>query len=909
MNDTLTISLPKEVQEGVHRLFKHSPLFVRLVNGLSADEQSGLFRPKQEARLPKFDAQWFPQVASYELHTCLRHLRQLKQRAMRHIIWWELGVLGDIEDSYHAISNTACALLSQAVEMTEHLIAPRFGRLTNHAFSVIGLGKLGGCELNLGSDVDLLFVWQAEGETQGGRVQVSAAKYYHHFSRMFIRLISELTQDGLVWPVDMRLRPGGDGAPICLNLDATLAHYLDYGQTWERAMLIKARPVAGDLRLGEAFIQGVTPFVYRKYLDYSSVAALADMKRRIDAQAGHHHIAADFDVKKGRGGIREIEFIIQSLQLVYGGRLPELRKTEGKKALHQLVEAGCMTSEEADKLFASYRFWRTIEHAIQARQGEQTQKLPDDYERYLSSVLQAQDIQAQMSEHAAYVASVFAERVLPVIGNDKTEKQWLLGEYDLSDFDVSKEDKQHIHQALQQMDKQLLRGILPERSRQEVEQILHIAMPIWLKQRNAVYAIQAFADLLHSISGRATWIDLLATHRGTLDWLIGVLSASRYLSSHIVKNPAWLEWPLEHERGDIEISRLCQQLDALDAADEEAFLRNMGHLVDQARLHCALHINADKADPLTIGAWLSDIADSVTRACLRASLQQLNLPQDFGFVALALGKHGSCEMGLVSDLDMVFILVEAPAHVIHGRLVREWAQRIGRRMIRQLTGSPPFGAGYAFDARLRPSGNSGVLVTTLDGFKDYQQHEAQTWEHQALCRARAVAGSEGARKQVMDVIEGVITQPRAFQTLANEVWQMRQKMLKHLASKHQDTINLKHDKGGLVDIEFLAQFARLMFGGTYQGTIAMLNNIPSHAPRLWQNHAQALAAIYRQYRQMENVIRVELWQSIGKLSTDPNADEWHVLQQRATVMTSPTELKSTMQQVHDIFLALLQLKH
>jgi len=907
MDDVWIESLPHDVQNNVHLLLEYSPLFARLMNGVSVDECLQLFKPKKEASLPKFDEHWFPQVESYELNTCLQHLRQLKQRAMRHIIWWELGVLADVETSYHAISNTACALLSQAVEMTEHLIAPRFGKLEKHAFSVIGLGKLGGCELNLGSDVDLLFVWQAEGKTQDGRSQVSASEYYNHFSRMLIRLISELTQDGMVWPVDMRLRPGGDGAPICLNIDATLAHYLEYGQTWERAMLIKARPVAGDLKLGEAFIQGITPFVYRKYLDYSSVAALADMKRRIDGQTGQHNIEAGFDVKKGKGGIREIEFIIQSLQLIQGGRFSGLREHEGKKAMRKLVKAGFMPAEEGDKLFESYLFWRTIEHAIQARLGEQTQTLPDDYESYLSSILHVQDVQSQMNDHAAYVASVFVERVLPIIGSEESEKQWLLDEHDLSDFDLNDDEKQNIHQALQQMDKQLLRGVLPERSRQQVEHILHIAMPTWLKHRYATHATQAFADLLHSISGRATWVDLLATHRGTLDWLIGVLSASRYLSSHIIKNAAWLEWALDNERGDIEISRLCQQLDALDTDDEELFLREMGHLVDQARLHCALNINADKEDPLTIGGWLADVADSVTEACLRATLQQLKLPQGFGFVALGLGKHGSREMGLVSDLDMVFVLLEDPKKIINGRTTREWAQRIGRRMIRQMTGAPPFGAGYEFDARLRPSGNSGVLVTTLEGFQDYQLHRAQTWEHQALCRARAVTGSEAAKKQVVDVIDEVLNQPHEFQLLANEVWEMRQKMLKHLASKAGDTMNLKQDKGGLVDIEFLAQFARLMFGGKHQSTVDILKHIPDSAPETWQEKAKQLADIYVSYRQMENVIRVELWQSIGKLSADQQADEWLVLQQRAAI-DSPQLLQSTMSDVHAIFLKILAVK-
>ena len=900
--------LPKDLRVRVEHLLAHSPLFTSLMRDLSVEDYFQLLKPKGEAILPELSDVWFPTLASDNVDVCMRHLRQLKQHAMRHIIWWELGLFGDMQDSYHSISDTASALLSQAVLMAEDLIAPRFGKLEDFSFCVIGLGKLGGRELNLGSDVDLLFVWQGEGETQGGRKSVPANEYYHHYARMLIRLIGEISADGLVWPVDMRLRPGGDGAAICLSLDATLSHYLEYGQTWERAMLIKARAVAGDMDLGQAFVDGIAPFVYRKYLDYSSVAALADMKRRIDAQAGSYTIQAGYDVKKGKGGIREIEFMIQSLQLIHGGRHVDLRQYEGKKALGVLVQHGYLPEQEAGQLFDAYIFWRKIEHAIQARKGEQTQLLPDDYEDYLQQVLDTKDIQQQMLDNSQWVASVFETRVLPLTAEDEhKQNSWLQGEALAEVQCLSDADKTSATHILQQIDKQLMRGLLPERSYQQVEKILHVAMPLWLEKGKVVDAVQAFADLLHTISGRATWLDLLATHRGTRDWLIDILSASKYLSAQIIKNPSWLEWPLESERGEVEIQRLCASINHLDGMDEEVFLRELGRLVDQARLQCALYIHADQEDPLIIGAWLADVADAVTQACLRSSLNQLKLPDDFGLVALAMGKHGSCEMGLVSDLDMVFVLVDDPSQTTNGRSMREWAQRLGRRMIRQITAMPPFGAGYEFDARLRPSGNSGVLVTTLAGFKDYQLHEAQTWEHQVLCRARAVTGSEKARGQVMDVVEEVIRLPRKFEALAEDVWQMRQKMLEHLSSKNSEVINLKQDKGGLVDIEFFAQFSRLIFGGKHQGTIAILKNIPSHAPEFWQNHAQELAEIYLQYRQLENIVRVELWASIGHLPTDAAHETWRCLQQRAAI-DSPQLLQDTMSNVHATFLKLLLIK-
>ncbi len=905
MNLPYADDIPKGLHKSAELLLKHSSLFAALLRDVSPEVCAKLFKPKKTALLPEVAEVWFPEIDSNDVDVCMQHLRHLKQQAMRHIVWWELGLHGDIETSYRSISDTASALLCQAVVMAKRLVAPRFGQLEDFSFCVIGLGKLGGRELNLGSDVDLLFIWQGEGDTQGGRKSIPAKEYYNHFSRMLIRLMDEITADGLVWPVDMRLRPGGDGSPICLNLDATMSHYLEYGQTWERAMLIKARPVAGDLFLGESFIAAVSPFVYRRYLDYSSVAALADMKRRIDAQTGSIEIKAGFDVKKGTGGIREIEFVIQSLQLIHGGRHPDLRKHEGKSALDVLVEHGYLPKEEAEQLFDAYLFWRRIEHAIQARKGEQTQLLPEGYETYFQQVLGLENAQEAMQKTSEWVSFVFHERVLPLSGEEEcNQENWLDGRCLDEIEDLSDVDKKRIYQALSQIDKQLLRGVLPERSRQQVESILCIAMPRWMKKKRGVDAVQAFADLLHAISGRATWLDLLATHRGTLDWLVDILSASKYLSSQIINNPSWLEWPLENENGTSENQRLCTTIDALDGCDEESFLRDLGRTVDQARLQCALHIHADREDPLVIGGWLADVADRVTQACLRSSLQQLQLPQDFQFVALALGKHGSREMGLVSDLDMVFVLVEDPDKEIHGRTSREWAQRLGRRMIRQITGMPPFGAGYEFDARLRPSGNSGVLVVTLGSFTDYQWHEAQTWEHQVLCRARAVTGSSYARKQVMKVVSDIIKQPRDMKVLAQDILTMRKKMLKHLSSKEADTINLKQDKGGLIDIEFIAQFLRLMFGGNEEGTVATLEKGVSKAPLKWQMHTKKMAQIYVEYRELENILRVEMWASIGELPTDENSAEWVCLQQRAKI-TSPKVLQEVMSEVHCMFLEIL----
>lgn len=899
-----------EHEAAIRRLFDISPLFGQLMRSADDDECREVLRSVAAVQLPDDSPSWRAAVAGDDEQACLRQLRQLKCRGLRRILWWELGLHGDVLLSAKSLALLAEQLLAAALTMAGLLLAPRFGGLPGARFAMIGLGKLGGSELNLASDVDLLFIWQVpEGQTTGPR-RIDAKDYMQHLARQIIRLFSERTGDGLVWPVDMRLRPGGDAGPIGLSLDATLQHYQNYGQTWERAMLIKARAVAGDAALGQSFIDGVRPFVFRRYLDYTTVRALADMKRRIDAQAGSRGIGPGFDVKRGHGGIREIEFYIQSLQLLHGGHRACLRPSATMAAIEALVAEGLLDADDGDKLATAYRFWRRIEHALQGRRGEQTHALPEDYMTYLALATGLKDVGEHLRQQAAVVNGYFQSQFVDVELGDADE-DWLhkpqqeIGRH----FTLhGAEDHARVFHALAEIRGQLARGLLPERSQADIERILAVAMPAWAADANGVQAVESFAELLKRIAGRATWIDLLVSNKGVRQWLIGVLSASRYIAEHVVCDPSWLEWPLEHGRGEERIHHLLGQLRRLPEAGLEldAFLADLGHGVDQARLTSAMAIAADEADPLTIGSWLADTADAALAAILALSLRQFGLPADFPLVCLAMGKQGSREMGLVSDLDLVFVLVhDDPGGAgPGGRNWREWAQRVGRRIIQHLTARPPFGAGYQLDARLRPSGQSGVLVTTLAAFRDYQLQQAQTWEHQALCRARAAAGPAAAQDKVTAVVEEVLALPRDAGPLARDVLAMRAKMLEHLGSKDDSVINLKHDAGGLVDIEFLAQYARLRFGTAERGTVACLR-ASGELPALWRQHAGRLANTYLAYRQMENALRAQLWSSIGRLPARDEAPEWETLRRHAPIKTV-ADLRGHMRWVRATFEALLR---
>ncbi|MDT8375214.1 MAG: bifunctional [glutamate--ammonia ligase]-adenylyl-L-tyrosine phosphorylase/[glutamate--ammonia-ligase] adenylyltransferase [Mariprofundaceae bacterium] len=900
-------------EDAVRHLAAISPLFVELMRTATEREIRELFQPLEHAQLPVASPPWVPDGHFDNLNDAMHELRICKRRGMRHIIWWEMGLHGDIKTSARHLAIWAGGLLQSSLKLATELIRPKVGEIENGRFTIIGLGKLGGMELNLGSDVDILFVWDTTcRETAGGRRTVTPQEYYQHLSRMIIKLMSERSSSGIVWPVDMRLRPGGDGSAICLSLDATLDHYCDYGQTWERAMLIKAAPVAGDVALGQEFLEGIRPFIYRRYLDYTTVQALAKMKQRIDAQGGLHEIGEGFDVKRGRGGIREIEFFIQSLQLLHGGRNPELRSQPSMQSLNRLCQHGIIQPEDREALHDAYRFWRRVEHAIQGRKGAQTHKLSGDFEAYLNSALGSQNVLADMRIHAEKVHDLFADQFAEVEPGETPDISWLETEPAQLSRLLEKFDEEEVNRAriaLNRIDNQLDRAILPERSRQQVEKILACCMEAWRVDANGVQAVEQLAALFQNIAGRATWIDLLATHESVLQWLISMLSASSYIAEHLVKNPSWLEWPIEDERGAGRIRTILRQFRGLspEKLDEEQFLAELGRLTDQARLTCAVEIASDdSADPILIGNWLSDSADEATKAALKLALHQFELPDDFPIVAVAMGKHGSRSMGLVSDLDMVFLFIcDDPSGMgPKGRSMRDWAQRIGRRMIQHLTLQPPFGAGFEFDSRLRPSGSKGALVTTLNNFEEYQLNEAQAWEHQALTRARAVAGLDENRRRADIVIESILNRKRDRKALAAEVISMREKMVEHLSSRESGQINMKQDPGGLVDIEFLAQYARLAFGGDEKGTAGIFGQLPDSAPAIWRDAADLLVKAFIDYRRMENALRVHLWASVGRLPADDTASEWETLRRHAPIK-SVAELKQRMTEIRKLFIELL----
>ncbi|RME83589.1 MAG: bifunctional [glutamate--ammonia ligase]-adenylyl-L-tyrosine phosphorylase/[glutamate--ammonia-ligase] adenylyltransferase, partial [Zetaproteobacteria bacterium] len=369
----------------------------------------------------------------------------------------------------------------------------------------------------------------------------------------------------------------------------------------------------------------------------------------------------------------------------------------------------------------------------------------------------------------------------------------------------------------------LEQGGFPPRAPSKLRRFLAEAMPAWIEDANGVQALARWVALLRRMRGRWGYLDLAADHEGVRRWLIGVLSAGRFVADRVAQDPALLEWPIEQQGLGEELGAWIARLDAIAADDEEAALRALARATEQAKLAVALAADAHLVDGVQAGAAMADLADAAARAARRVALGALGLDEEFPLVVVAMGKWGSREMSPASDLDLVFVLADdAPRRMLaSGRTAMEMAQRAARRTLQTLTQAPPFGAGFAVDARLRPAGQAGVLCVSIQGLADYYRKEAMLWEHQALARARAVAGPDGARARVEALIQKILNIPRDPEEVARAMREMKAKIERHHGGK-PGVIDLKHDPGGMVDIEFAAQYARLVLHHGETGVVSTL---------------------------------------------------------------------------------------
>jgi glutamate-ammonia-ligase adenylyltransferase len=813
-------------------------------------------------------------------------LRGLRRRVYLHTMLRDLDGVAGLDEVCGNMTRLACAGIDAAVTLHHRALADVHGEPRDDAGApqelvVIGMGKLGGGELNVSSDIDLVFVYPSDGSTDGARA-LANREFFDRLGRRVIGALNDVTEDGFVFRVDMRLRPYGESGPLTVPFAALEEYLITQGRTWERYAWLKARPLTGGHH--DEVVNLITPFVFRKYLDFDAYEGLRDVHRQIRTQGKRRDYAGD--VKLGPGGIREIEFIAQALQLVRGGREPALRVRGTQQALAAIGARGLLPGSTTADLQRAYVFLRNVEHRLQYRDDRQTQLIPVD-----SGELDTLAHAAAFESASAFAAMLDRER-----RNVATQFAALFGDGDHEGASAGAQDgatkdalaalwrgdiaPDSAHELLAaqgfadpaRLAADLARvrsgaryGQLPALSRQRIDllvpDLLAAAAATRVDGADAQTIFGRLLNLLESISRRSAYLALLAEHPPVVPRLAQLAGASAWAADYLTRHPMLLDELLDArvllEEADWDAWRreLAQWL-ASHAGDPE---RQMDALRHFQHAHSFRLLAQDLAGLLTVerlADHLSALADIIIAATLAEVWKQVGGTDAAPprFAVIGYGKLGGKELGYASDLDLVFLYDDAD----------EAAQmrytRYGQRVVTWLTAITGAGALYATDLRLRPDGDAGVLVASFAGFCRYERDQAWTWEHQALTRARFVAGDAGIGTAFEAERESILRLTRDRARLHADVTAMRERM----AAGHPNRtalFDLKHDVGGMVDVEFAVQYLVLAHAHDHPpltrnaGNIALLG-VAADLGLVPAPVAALAGDAYRDFRRLQHQIRL-----------------------------------------------------
>lgn len=780
----------------------------------------------------------------------MHELRLFRRRVMVRIAWAQALSLVDDTDILHQLSHLAETLIVSARDWLYDACCREWGTPCSQEgipqpLLILGMGKLGGGELNFSSDIDLIFAWPEHGSTQGGRRELDNAQFFTRMGQRLIKVLDQPTQDGFVYRVDMRLRPFGDSGPLVLSFAALEDYYQEQGRDWERYAMVKAR-IMGDTdgRYVDELRAMLRPFVFRRYIDFSVIQSLRNMKGMIAREVRRRGLKDN--IKLGAGGIREIEFIVQVFQLIRGGREPSLQSRSLLPTLSAIAALHLLPENDADQLRQAYLFLRRLENLLQSINDEQTQTLPgDELNRARLAWGMNADNWSQLTqtleEHMANVRRVFNE----LIGDDETEtqedalsEQWrelwqdALQEEDMPPVlaHLTDDDRLRVLALIADFRKEVDKRTIGPRGRQVLDHLMpHLLSDVCTRQ-DASLPLSRITPLLVGIVTRTTYLELLSEFPGALKHLITLCAASPMVASQLARYPVLLDELLDPNTlyqptaTDAYRDELRQYLLRVPEDDEEQQLEALRQFKQTQLLRIAA---ADIAGTLPVMkvsdhlTWLAEaMIDAVVQQAWLQMVARYGQPTHLaeregrGFAVVGYGKLGGWELGYSSDLDLIF-LHDCPVDVmtdgereIDGR---QFYLRLAQRIMHLFSTRTSSGILYEVDARLRPSGAAGMLVTSSESFADYQKNEAWTWEHQALVRARVVYGDPQLTSQFDTVRRDIMTLPRDGKTLQTEVREMRAKMRAHLGNKHRDRFDIKADEGGITDIEFITQYLVLRY--------------------------------------------------------------------------------------------------
>ena len=774
-----------------------------------------------------------------ELVPVLRHYRQ---RHMLRIVWRDFCRLADTLETVRDTSLLAEASIAEALEVSQVALERRFGVPRGSASGerqqliVLAMGKLGARELNVSSDIDLIFAYPEAGTTDGGKRPISNEEFFIKVGQAVINALDQVTAEGFVFRVDMRLRPYGESGALVHNFAALEEYYQDQGRDWERYALIKARPVTGDPGRAAQLMDALRPFVYRRYVDFGVIESLRGMKQMISAEVRRRGLQDD--VKLGHGGIREVEFIAQCFQLIRGGRDLGLQQRELLNVLEECAVLGCLPREAVEELRAAYLFLRDSEHAIQGYADKQTQALPQDAlaRQAMATVMgfaDWHDYLQGLEQHRSRVAVHF-EGLIAAPEEEPVEQ--LAEELCLWGEGLSAEalaalgyrEPEPSLQRLLQLQGSTRVITLQVEGRARLEQFMPQLVRACAEADDPDLALERVLPLVVAVLRRSAYLVLLLENPPALGELVTLCAASPWIADQISRHPVLLDELLDRanlytapDKGLLQ-DELRQQVARLAVDDLEAQMEALRYFKASHVLRVAASELSGRLPLMKVSDKLTWIAEVIVEQVLAVAWADLTKKygeparagSGCGFAVFGYGKLGGIELGYGSDLDLVFVCDGAQGSTDGERSIHNtvFYTRLGQRMIHMLETRTSLGQLYEVDMRLRPSGESGMLVTTTQGFRSYQQESAWTWEHQALVRARCVAGDPDVAREVEAIRQDVLCQTRDTAELAREVQKMRDRMRQHLLpdeKAREGEFHLKQGRGGIVDIEFMVQYAVL----------------------------------------------------------------------------------------------------
>lgn len=805
-------------------------------------------------------------------------LRQFRQRQMVRLAWRDLAGFADLEETMQAVSSLAEASLEVALKYHFDQLVKRFGCPRDEQgervnMVVLGLGKLGGQELNYSSDIDLMYVYDGAGSSDGKRA-LDNQEFFIKLGRKVIGSLDRIDADGFVFRTDLRLRPNGDSGPLVLSFAAMEHYYQTHGRNWERYALIKARVVAGDRQSGAQLLRMLKPFVYRKYLDFSAFDSIREMKTLIERQL--ESSGAQGDVKLGRGGIREIEFLVQNHQLIRGGREKNLQTTSLYVAMQQMVELGVIDQHAHDLLLDAYRFLRNVEHRLQMVADRQTQKLPQETtERArLAMAMRFEDwhqFVEQLDLHRENVHRLFGELLESPQRSATAPEISRLGAVWQGQLDKTQARAELASTGFKQADN--IPGLLEQfragslyRAFSSIERDrLDRLMPLVLKQAGshseAERTMTSFIAMVEAIGRRSVYLSLLIENPIALKQLLHLCAASPWISRHIGQHPVVLDellQPLagaEPQSAQQVTAELSHRLDQVESGDVEAQMNALREFHHAQVLRIAAADVGQQVDGDQVQRGLTRLAEVILEQVLHDAVELIEKkqgppPGDVGVIAY--GKFAGQELGYHSDLDIVVCF--EPYSSASPAEAEYYFSRVGQRLINLLTTRTAAGTLYELDMRLRPSGRSGTLVTSLKAFEEYQLKNAWTWEHQALVRARMVVGGVDLVDRFETIRRQVLCAPRESQKLKTEIVDMRRRMVEANCKSDTQQYDIKLDYGGIVDVEFLVQYLVLIHAAGYpqiiepRNTREIIQLLADHG-LLDSDQARLLSENYRQFLQ------------------------------------------------------------